>query len=200
MSTTTLYAELIVVGSGTLISILLLFYSLLGNSSWFGELKAMSSIGNILSLVPVLSVIYLLGIVITGVGYLLFAYPEKRLRQKILEADDKKYEAVRNDLYTSTDGKNLIEPFEFRRSKIRICRGWFINSLLIVAALFTCLRSGKIPLTIVWFLIIMAALIMLGTAVVWRVAIKNELGWLEAYGSKKAEDSNSNQANKFPLP
>lgn len=181
MSTTTLYAELIVVGSGAAIFILLLFYSVIGNSSWLTKIGELTPIGSAFSLIPVLSVIYLLGIVVSGMGYWLFESLETRLREKKLSCINRKYNEIRNALYTTSEGKNLIEAFEFRRSKIRICRGWFINSFLIIAALFyCCVWTGTIPSPIVCFLMITVGLLMIGTRVVWRIATENELGWLES--------------------
>ena len=144
MNTTTLYAELIVVGSGATIFIVLLFYSLFGDSSWFSKFGGLTSIGSVVSLIPVLSVFYLLGIVISNVAYLLFKSREKRLSDEKLSRIKHEYEEIRNTLYTSTH-KDLIDEFEFRRSKIRICRGWFINSILIIIALTTYLWTGKMP-------------------------------------------------------
>jgi hypothetical protein len=196
MNTTTLYAELIVVGSGATIFIVLLFYSLFGDSSWFGKLGGLTSIGNVVSLIPVLSVFYLLGIVISNVAYLLFKSREEKLRnekfsdiKREYEEIRKKelsdiYEEIRNTLYTSAH-KDLIDEFEFRRSKIRICRGWFINSILIIIALTTYLGTGKmVSYPMVWFWIITVGLLMIGTRVSWWTATDTELKWLYSYAKK----------------
>jgi hypothetical protein len=184
MNTTTLYAELIVVGSGTAIFIVLFFYSLLGDASWFSKLGDLSSIGSVVSLIPVLSFFYLLGIVITNMGHLLFKSWGKRLRKEKLYKLKREYEEVRTILYTSAD-KDLIEQFEFRRSKIRICRGWFINSILLIIALFTNLWTGKIPDAIAWFWIIIVGLLMIGIRVSWLNATNTELEWLTSYAKQK---------------
>jgi hypothetical protein len=143
VGTTTLYAELIVVGSGSLAFILLFFYAFLGNESWLVKLAALpNSIGNAIYLIPALSIIYLLGIVIANVSHLFFKSTEERLRLKSLEKVC--YDKIRNDLYTSPDAKELGGEFEFRRSKVRICRGWFINCILIIVALAACLLRGRV--------------------------------------------------------
>jgi hypothetical protein len=205
MNTTTLYAELIVVGSGAAIFIVLLFYSLFGDYSWFSKLGGLTSIGNVVPLIPVLSVLYLLGIVISNVAYLLFKSREKRLRDKELseikceheEIRKEKlsdiYEEIRNTLYTSSH-KDLIDEFEFRRSKIRICRGWFINSILIIIALTTYLSTGKIPYSAVWFWIITVGLLMIGTRVSWWTATDTELKWLKSYAKKKPDSKSEGVA------
>lgn len=196
MNTTTLYAELIVVGSGATLFIVLLFHSLFGDSSWLSKLGGLSSIGSVVSLVPVLSVFYLLGIVISNVAYLLFKNREKKLRHEKFskikhegkpmshEKISTVYEEIRNTLYISTH-KDLIDEFEFRRSKIRICRGWFLNSILIIVALTTYLFTGKIPTPIVWFWIVTVGLLVIGTFVSWGTATETELDWLSSYGKQE---------------
>ena len=181
MNTTTLYAELIVVGSGTSIFLALFLYSRMGDAAWLSKLGGLSSIGSVASLIPFLSVIYLLGIVITNVAHLIFKGWEDALRNKALAGSQ--YEEVRTRLYTSGDNE-LIEEFRFRRSKIRICRGWFINSILILIALLSYLWTGKMPEAIVWFSIIIVWLLMIGIRVSWLNATNTELKWLKSYAKK----------------
>ena len=97
MNTTTLYAELIVVGSGGMIFAVLLFYSLFGDSSWFSKLGGLTAIGSVVSLIPVLSVFYLLGIVISNVAYLLFMSREKRLRDEKLSNFKRDNDEIRKE-------------------------------------------------------------------------------------------------------
>ena len=197
MNTTTLYAELIVVGSGATLFIVLLVYSLFGDLSWFSKLGGLTSIGSVVSLIPVLSVFYLLGIVISNVAYLLFKSREKKLHHKKLSKIQHEYERIREEkisdvyedirttLYTSGHTE-LIHEFEFRRSKIRICRGWFINSFLIIFALLTYLFTNKIPYpSMVWFWIITVGLLSVGTRLSWETATDTELDWLESYAKQK---------------
>lgn len=205
MNTTTLYAELIVVGSGATFFIVVLFYSLFGNPSWFSKLGGLTSIGSVVSLVPVLSVFYLMGIVISNVAYLLFKNRENCLQ--VAKFSDIKqqyqtirkeevsdvYEEIRTALYTSAH-QDLIHEFEFRRSKIRICRGWFINSILIIIALVTYLCTNKFPYhSMAWFWIITVGLLLIGTRVSWETATATELGWLHSYAKQKVLTSNPGQ-------
>ena len=192
MNTTTLYAELIVVGSGTTIFIVLFFYSLVGDASWFSKLGGLSSIESVVSLIPILSVIYLLGIINTNVGHLLFKRWEERLRKEKLGKLKREYEEVRTNLFTSAD-KELMEQFEFRRSKIRICRGWFINSILILIALLSYLWTGKMPEAIVWFSTVVVWLLMIGICVSWFNATNSELEWLKSYAKQKTRTPNPDE-------
>jgi hypothetical protein len=190
MNTTTLYAEIIVVGSGTTMFIVLFFYSLFGKTSWFSNLGGLSSVESIVSLIPVLSVFYLLGIIITNLGHLFFKTWEDGLRKEKLSDLKREYEDVRTDLFTSSD-KDLIEQFEFRRSKIRICRGWFINSILILVTLLISPWTGKIPEAIVWFWVIIVWLLMNGIRVSWLNATNTELAWLRSFAKQKKPESKS---------
>ena len=185
MTTTTLYAEILVVGSGTALFIVLLFYSLFGNVSWASKLGGLSSIESVVFLIPALSMFYLLGIVVINVAHLLFEEKERKRRRKELSHIEKDYETIRNELYTSSH-KELIEDFEFRRSKVRICRGWFVNGPLIIIALLTCLWTGQMPATMVWFWILTAGLLMIGTHVSWWTATDTELQWLKAYAKQNS--------------
>jgi hypothetical protein len=197
MSITTLYAELVVVGSGAVVFILLFFYSFFGSQSWFSKLAVPASIGSAFYLIPVLSVIYLLGIVIANVSHLWFQSLEERLRQESLKDFDKQYQydRLRNDLYTSPNAKDLVGEFEFRRSKVRICRGWFINCILIIVALTACVTSGKIVYPVALFWIVIVAALLVGTRVSWRTATDTELDWLRSY----AEQRQSQNAEKTAL-
>jgi hypothetical protein len=189
MTTTTLYAEILVVGSGTALFIVLLFYSLFGNVSWASKLGGLSSIESVVSLIPVLSLFYLLGIVVINVAHILFEGREQERRRKGLSRTESDYETIRNTLYTSSH-KELIDDFEFRRSKVRICRGWFINAALIIIALLTYLWTGQMPATMVWFWIITVGLLMIGTRVSWWTATDTELQWLKAYAKQNSHSPN----------
>lgn len=184
MNITTLYAELVVVGSGTMISLVLFFYSLFGDSSWVNKLPWLATTGGVVLLIPLLSIVYLLGIVISNVAFKLFECVEGNLHSKMFPEVTRNYEVVRNDLYISLH-KDLIDEFEFRRSKIRICRGWFINSIAIIAALSTYLSTGKLPESMVWFLIIIVGLLTVGTCVSWWFATVTELKWFHSYDERK---------------
>jgi hypothetical protein len=188
MNTTTLYAELVVVGSGAMISIVLFFCSLFGDSSWVSKLAGLATTGGVGLLIPMLSIVYLLGIVTSNLAFILFKHKEDEMRRKTFPEIKHSYEDVRNDLYTSPH-KDLIDEFEFRRSKIRICRGWFINSIAIIVALSTYLFTGKIPNSMVWFSIITVGLLTIGTGVSWRSATDTELEWLHSYATLKRQQS-----------
>jgi len=71
MNTTTLYAELVIVGIGAMIPIILVL-SLFGDFSWVSELGGVATTAVVVLLIPALSIVYLLGIVISNVPFRLF--------------------------------------------------------------------------------------------------------------------------------
>ena len=185
MNITTLYAELVVVGTGATMFVALMFYSVFGDSSWFSGLGKLTSI-SVAWVIPTLSVVYLLGIVISNLSFLLFEEREKSLRDAKFSTVN--YETVRNALYTSTH-KELIDEFEFRRSKIRICRGWFVNSIAICIAFGTFLADDKLAHSVVGFWMLTMFLITIGRYISWGAATKTELDWLSSYAAKHASSA-----------
>jgi hypothetical protein len=200
MNITTLYAELVVVGTGALVFLLLFFYSIFGNHPWFSQLPAPSSIGSAIYLIPVLSVVYLLGIVISNISYLWFHSFEERLRRESLKelGEPYQYDRLRNSLFTSPTAKDLVGEFEFRRSKVRICRGWFINCFFIILAIIACFLKGRIDGLIALFGIITIGALMVGTRISWRTATDNELEWVRSYAEQQVQAQNAGKTTLVP--
>ena len=168
MSTTALYAELIVIGTGAAISILLLFYCLTGDSSLLVKLGELTPL---VSAIPIVSIIYLLGVINSNLGHLVFKPFEKRMNCHALA---KSYGEIRNTIQT-TSHTDLVDDFHFRRTKIRICRGWFINSFLIIVALFIGACKGHIGPLMARFWIPAIGLLMIATVVSWWNSTDSEL-------------------------
>lgn len=200
MNITTLYAELVVVGNGALVFLFLFFYAFFGKHPWFNQLPMPSSIGSAVYLIPVLSLVYLLGIVISNISYLWFHSFEEQLRSESLKEFDKqyKYDRLRNDLFTSPTAKDLVGEFEFRRSKVRICRGWFINCFFIILGIISCLLAGRIGGWIALFGIITIGALMVGTRISWRTATDNELEWVRSYAEQKVQAQNAEKTALVP--
>ena len=192
MSITTLYAELVVVGTGALLFVLLSFYAFFGAPSWTPKITA-GSIESVISLIPVLSVVYLLGIVMANVSHIVFKKWEERLRKNKL-ADviqdvpvKEKYEQLRTELYTSPNTQNFVHDFEFRRSKVRICRGWCLNCLLIIVALLACFQNERITLPVTRFWCLGLGLLAAGALVSWYTATTTELDWMNSFAKRRSK-------------
>jgi hypothetical protein len=205
MSITTLYAELVVVGTGTLLFIVLSFYAYWGDLSFvrtFAEKSPSSTLGATIVLIPILSVIYLLGIIVANVSHIIFEKLEKHLRLKKLAEirkevpPKKKYERLRTELYTSPNTQNFVHDFEFRRSKVRICRGWCLNCLLIIGALLACFENGRISVSTTVFWGLGLGFLAAGAFTSWYTATTTELDWMSSF----AEQRSNPQTTKHSLP
>jgi hypothetical protein len=192
MSITTLYAELVVVGTGALLSVLLLVYAFFG-ASWVPNLSA-DSVETVISLVPVLSAVYLLGIIIVNISHNIFHGLEEHLRTQALGKD--KYVELQTELFTSPNVQSFVHDFEFRRSKVRICRGWYFNCLLIMVALLACYGTGRITLQITAFGCVGLGLLAAGTFVSWRTATTTELKLMQSFIQQRSKA----QSPKQPTP
>ena len=128
MSTTSLFVELVVIGIGAAIWVALLTLALFGYQ-WIPADKAFS----IPTAIPVLAVVYVLGIVSDRMIDILFdRFWGTNLRLKHFP-DTQKYHEARRTVLTSSDA--MSEIIEYSRSRLRICRGWAVHSFLIAIAL-----------------------------------------------------------------
>jgi len=105
----------------------------------------------------------------------------KTLFKKKEKKDCAEYEKVRNELYTSPNAQNLVHEFEFRRSKVRICRGWYLNSLLIIVAILAGFETGRISLSTTIFCCVAFALVAAGAFLSWYTATITELQWMRSF-------------------
>lgn len=128
MSTTELFVELLIIGIGAAIWVVLLIFSAFGYS-WF----ALEDWLSIAALIPSLAIIYVLGIVIDRLCDRLFEpIWQTPIYQQYYDSR-RAYFDDRRILYFY--GKNLANLLEYGRSRLRICRGWSLNSVLIAISL-----------------------------------------------------------------
>lgn len=127
MSTTDLFVEIIVIGVGATIWIVLLALSIFGYS-WVPSGQVFS----LASLLPILAITYVLGIVTDRVADTLFDKLWKpSLAQQFYQQDGDDYDDRR---YIYLRSEQLAHLLEYGRSRLRICRGWTLNSLLILGS------------------------------------------------------------------
>jgi len=131
MSTTNLFVELIVIGVGALAWFVLAILSIFGYE-WLLALPADKSAA-LFAAIPLLAFTYLLGIITDRLSDGLF----EKLWTDDLRND---YFDERVDYYNArrivlTKSERLAELLEYGRSRLRICRGWAFNAILIVLAL-----------------------------------------------------------------
>lgn len=133
MTTTHLFVELLVVGLGALVWLFLL------GAGLFGYDLGVAFEGKWLSLetiFPLLTVAYLFGILIDRFADWLFHWWDARhLRDVFGRFHDPKKAYFRLRRTLIVDAPDLWQHLEYGRSRLRICRGWAVNALLIAATL-----------------------------------------------------------------
>jgi len=128
MGTTDLFVELIVIGMGSTVWIFFLIISIFG-FSWVDFNKLFS----LPALFPFLSLTYVLGIVFDRISDTIFELIwAKELFRKYYENKDD-FHDDRRFIYIH-EGR-LANLLEYGRSRLRICRGWALNSVLILLTL-----------------------------------------------------------------
>jgi hypothetical protein len=125
MSTTDLFVELIIIGIGAAIWLVLLILSLFGYN-WVPLGVATS----LVALVPALAVVYVLGIVVDRVADALFEKVWKPALYRKVYDDKQAYFHDRHLIYIHAE--RLSNLLEYGRSRLRICRGWTLNAFLIL--------------------------------------------------------------------
>jgi hypothetical protein len=127
MGTTELFVELIVIGVGAFIWIVLATFSIFGYA-WIPREELFS----VSSLIPFLSLIYIAGIVTDRIADMLFeriwvpGLQKKHYSVSGNARDDRRL------IYTQSE--YLANLIEYGRSRLRICRGWAFNAILILVA------------------------------------------------------------------
>jgi len=128
MSTTNLFVELIVIGVGASIWLTLLVLALFGYD-WV-------PVGQLLSpaaAVPLIAVVYLLGIVSDRLADAAFQRIWTDDLRGSFFKDRREYYNARRIILTQSE--RLSDLLEYGRSRLRICRGWAFNSVLIAVTL-----------------------------------------------------------------
>lgn len=127
MGTTELFVELIVIGIGAVIWIVLGTFSIFGYT-WVPSEELFS----VSTLIPFLSLVYIVGIVTDRIADVLFEaiwvpkLQKKYYSSSAISRDDRRL------IYSSNE--YLANLIEYGRSRLRICRGWAFNGVLIMIA------------------------------------------------------------------
>ncbi|WNZ25070.1 hypothetical protein HJG54_20940 [Leptolyngbya sp. NK1-12] len=160
MSTTSLFVELIVSGIGTVAWLILLFFSIF-DYTWIPRQK----LTGLLTLIPFLSLVYVLGIITDHLAHHLYKRIFHKffcnLNKKFREQDFDQYksyeniksnneyvEAVKVYVYTHA-AENTMKRFEYDRSRLRIARAWGINFvfLAISTSIFAWTRLPQVAVS-----------------------------------------------------
>ncbi len=168
MSTTNLFVELLIVGIGAFAWVLLI---ILGVSSI--PLPSIINLIEIELFIPLLSVIYVLGIVVDRLADTIFdKYWGIQIRESIFP-DKTHYYRARSLIFSSSE--SISDLLEYNRSRLRICRGWSLNSVMIILALN--LYALLVPATNNLLTIlgtVLFSLFAIGSWYAWRNILKKE--------------------------
>ncbi len=127
MSTTNLFVELVVIGVGAFVWVVLLVLSMF----WYHWVP-IDRLLTPAAVIPLLSIIYVLGIVSDRVADVLFAVLWARTLRGRRFTDIETYYAARRNILTKSE--RLSELLEYGRSRLRICRGWVLNAFVILVS------------------------------------------------------------------
>jgi len=180
MSTTNLFVELVVIGVGVLAWVALVVISVFGYSWIPTDTELLLG-----SAVPILAIVYVFGIIWDRLAdYVFDQFWVEDLRSAFF-ADRATYYDARRIILTQSPA--LSELLEYGRSRLRICRGWSLNAIVIAIALNILIwtrfsdREDAIRLSVV------------GTFLFVALAIGSWLAWkrLESTGYRKIKDQSA---------
>ena len=177
MNTTDLFVELVIIGIGALLWIPLILIGLFDYSwiSLVGWTTSLDPALAILALIPVLSITYVLGILVDRMGDITFHPFDKLIRRNHFR-NPVDYQRARTTIYNQSE--SLSNWFQYGRSRLRICRGWTVNSVLCLVGIYLSTRSlkpgdcSKIELALMGRLLF--CLLGVAAIVTWYLLTRNE--------------------------
>jgi len=193
MGTTSLVVELIVIGTGAALWVVLIILIVFGYT-WL-PMDRLPELLGAPALIPILSIVYILGVVTDRFSDWVFSLCDHSIRRSVF-ADPNDYQLARTRLYTESEG--LTGLLEYGRSRMRVCRGWVVNSLLILATLnlFICLRlpndAPRLRLTL--FSTVALILIAIGCWSTWHSLVQNEYDRLSEQSALLHDNSSKETA------
>ncbi len=173
MATTNLFVELVIIGTGAAFWLVFAILTVFGYS-WISFDRFVKLFSPPM-LIPALSVVYILGIVVDRLADVLFRRWDESLMPGMFKTREE-YQEAKARLYIKSD--SLTKLFEYGRSRIRVCRGWAINAVLIACFLnlFLWLRlpPGDTRLKLSLFGTASMVFVLIGTLSTWYELICNE--------------------------
>ena len=126
MSTTNLFVELIVIGIGAMLWLILLTLALFGFQWLQFKVEILVAL-----VIPLLSLIYLLGIIVDRIADSIFERIwSKQIRKTVYQESNQ--QNFYNDRRLVLSQQNPItERLLYAQSRTRICRGWSLNAAVI---------------------------------------------------------------------
>lgn len=185
MSTTLLFAELIIIGVQAILWIFLLLLTIFG-LDWLNILKNLNlSDWQTTIVIVALSLVYMIGIIVDRIADLLFAGWDKKLRDKICPKPPMAIAVMRFEL--GKDNEYLNRQFEYTRSRMRISRSSVVNFTLstLFGLILILTRFGNITPSekIKYILVIIITGVILFTSALytWQKLTKTYFGLVKAH-------------------
>ena len=139
MNTTNYTIELLIAGISTTLWLLILSVAFYGN--WIGGL--LPAMGSELTLVLILfPFVYMIGVLGDRLASGLVNPLENSIRKRYFATEDE-YKRARSVTYIKHEP--LIKLFEYNAVRVRICRNWCLNGVLILVSWTILLFSGHSP-------------------------------------------------------
>ncbi len=134
MATTNLFVELLVIGVGATCWVGLLIMAAFGFE--FTQSEALNTYP---VLVPLLAIVYLLGIISDRLADVVFDKCFSQPLRAQFFSQKRDYQDARRLVIDSSN--RLADMHEYGRTRIRICRGWSLNAVLIAVCLNVLLQN-----------------------------------------------------------
>lgn len=172
MNTTNVFVELLVIGLGPVAAAWLVL-ALVLHPGAVSPGQIIDAGASLVVFVPALGLTYVLGIVVDRIADRLFAGWAAKLRHRHFDSDDAYHDARRTIVYHS---EPMYRIRQYGRSRMRICRGWAVNAVLLVlpanllvARVLSTGRTGALLLLDTSLLVVFS-----GTVFSWRVLADGE--------------------------
>lgn len=171
MSTTNLFVELIVIGVGVAAWLMLLLGAVFGYAWLPADTAVLLS-----TAVPALAVTYVFGIIWDRIADSVFERLWSDDLRAAYFADRAAYYNARRIILTNSEA--LSELMEYGRSRLRICRGWSLNAVMIGLSLNILTWTRFAALERAWLLslagTVVCAAVAAGSWFAWKSLAKAE--------------------------
>ncbi len=179
MNTTNFFVELIVIGLGGSLALLIILYPFVDQTNIQAILTTIRDSGNGMLALAVIPLVYLFGILIDRIADHFLKRWEVKIKFTYFDSTDAIRDA-RTLVFSKTD--RLSNLLEYNRSRLRICRGWALNGLLLLIATNVAIFKAE---TLSWLPAVLYTIVLslftLLNFLIWRSLTNKEFEKLKSY-------------------
>ncbi len=183
MSTTLLFAELLIAGIQVIVWFVILLLSVFGYDWVFTIQTQVISGWQVLITIIVLPFVYVLGILFDRLADIIFSKWDRTIGKKFFDKEAP-YIFARVRFQISKDNDQLNHEFEYTRSRQRIVRASSLNFAIttVLAIIFVGTRLQGVPnsLTLLYFIALIGSLLTILAIVTWYKLINSYYGLIKA--------------------